>query len=168
MSSSPTTADAPANGGCSWGWIAALFMLAVLVGVGAGIAQRAGLVWLGLTAVVSGTAVTAGGVTIRSLLGCAGRAKVLRWFAVGALVATLAQHSCLYVGYRYDWHAVRDREPALRLFRDEPEPMGPWAYLCREATAQRLAVWAIDASICCGTALCLAKRSIRSNPEGKE
>ena len=63
---------------------------------------------------------------------------------VMALVAVLAQHAWLYRDYRKQWQSVREREPALALFRSETQPMSPGEYFATEYSPARLAFWAVD------------------------
>jgi hypothetical protein len=61
-----------------------------------------------------------------------------------ALVAVVAQHAWLYRDYRQQWHAVREREPMLALFRTESAPMSFGEYLAVEASPGRIAFWFVD------------------------
>jgi len=74
-----------------------------------------------------------------------------------ALVAVGAQHAWLYRDYCQQWHAVREREPMLALFRTESAPMPFGEYLAVEASPGRVAFWFVDlvlvASAATGTVL---------------
>jgi hypothetical protein len=61
-----------------------------------------------------------------------------------ALVTILAEHAWLYRDFRRQWHAARANSPEVALFR----PAAPWSpaeYFARELSADRAALWALDA-----------------------
>lgn len=61
-----------------------------------------------------------------------------------SLVAVAAQHLWLYRDYCSQWHAVREREPLLALFRTESAPMSFGEYLAADASPGYVTFWAVN------------------------
>jgi hypothetical protein len=63
-----------------------------------------------------------------------------------ALVTVLAEHAWLYRDFRRQWHEARSRSAEVALFRPEA-PWSPAEYFAREASAGRIALWVVDATL---------------------
>jgi hypothetical protein len=70
-----------------------------------------------------------------------------------ALVAVAAEHAWLYRDYRQQWQVVRQREPALALFRPDTEPLSLGKYFAAESSPSQMAFWGIDAALVAAAAL---------------
>jgi hypothetical protein len=75
---------------------------------------------------------------------------------VVALVTVLAQHAFLYGEFRRQWHEARARSPHAALFQSKEfaadSPASPVEYFTREATAESIALWCVDAALVVGAA----------------
>jgi len=74
------------------------------------------------------------------------RRKLIVGAILLAVVAVLAEHAWLYLDFRRQWQAARERSPQVAIFR----PEFPWSlpeFLENEATPQQVAVWCIDAAL---------------------
>lgn len=87
-----------------------------------------------------------------------------------ALVTVPAQHFWLYRNYCQQWFAVREREPALALFRPESAPMSLGEYFAAEYSPGRLAFWGADAALvvaaAVGTVVLYQRRQISQTTGG--
>jgi hypothetical protein len=84
----------------------------------------------------------------------AARSHLVVGTALLALLAVLAQHAWLYRDFRRQWHEARARSAAVAMFRPE-SPWSPVRYLAHELTPERAALWALDAALIIGAAVCV-------------
>jgi len=128
-------------------------LAAIGIGVLAATINRTGWAPVGIFSLGVGIVVGVAATALARWLGVACPTRLTVATLVMALVAVVAQHAWLYRDYCQQWRAVRDREPALALFRPETTPMSPGEYFAAEFSPARLAFWAADLALVAAAAI---------------
>ena len=106
----------------------------------------AGLAPIGLLSIAVGLALGASLSAIAAMLRISGRLRLIIGTLILALATALAQHAWLYLDFRRQWQEARVNTPEVALFRPK-SPWSPTEYFTRELTANKAALWALDAAL---------------------
>jgi hypothetical protein len=128
-------------------WYGAGAIAAIAIAWIAALVHASGHAPVGLISLVVGIAL---GATLRKIAGTLRVPDARRHLLIGtillAIVAVLAEHAWLYLDFRRQWQAAREKSPQVAIFRPE-SPWSPREFFINEATPQLITVWCIDAAI---------------------
>jgi hypothetical protein len=151
-------------------WYVAGTIAALAIGWAAAAVHASGNAPLGITSVGVGIALGA----VLGMLAASQRLAGVRPLIAGtlllAIVTVLAEHAWLYLDFRRQWHESRAESSQVAMFRDESPPP-PGKYFARKLTAERAALWIVDAAIVIATAtgtVTVMQRQVRQKHVARE
>ncbi len=128
-------------------WYAAGTVAAIVIAWLASLVHASGHAPLGLVSIAVGVAL---GVALWKLAGALRTLVSRRHLVLGALllsiVTIVGEHTWLYLDFRRQWTAAREKSPQVALFR----PESPWSFrefVANEADGKHVTLWSIDAII---------------------
>lgn len=127
-------------------WFGAGAVAAIFIAWLASLIHASGHAPVGLVSVAVGISLGAAlfGIAARQRL--AGFRRLLIGAALLAILTVVAEHTWLYLDFRRQWQAEREKSAAVAMFRPESPP-GPAEYFSQEGTPRQLAFWCLDAAV---------------------
>ncbi len=126
-------------------WYAAGAVAAIVIAWLASLVHASGQAPLGLVSTAVGVAL---GATLWKLAGALRTPTSRRHLVLGTILLSIvviaAEHTWLYLDFRRQWTAAREKSPQIALFR----PESPWSFrefVANEADQKQIIVWSIDA-----------------------
>ena len=148
-------------------WYGAGTFAAIVIAWLAALVHASGHAPIGLVPLALGSGLGATLIAIAGAQRIAERRRLVIGTMLLAMVAVLAEHTWLYLDFRRQWHAAREKSPQVALFRPE-SPWSPREYFKNEATPERTALWCVDAVIivasAVGTVIALSRTPIPHPP----
>jgi hypothetical protein len=148
-------------------WYVAGVSVAIAVSWLAALLHVSGYAPLGIVSLGVGCVLGAAFGGTSTTLRVAGRRELVIGTILLSILTVLAEHAWLYRDFRRQWHAARANSAEVALFRPE-SPWSPAEYLAREASAERVALWVVDAALIAaaamGTAVAITGRDAGNPP----